>query len=456
MRDAQPLARIAGARALLRFALPSMVSMLFMGLYTLADTLFVSRLAGTLALSALNIVCPVINLTVGLGSMLASGGSAIVSAELGAGQADLAARDFSLIVLAGALLGFLIGACGTCALDPLIRLLGASDAQMSDCRAYLGTLLFFTPASMLQVLFQNLLVTAGRPGLGMALAVCVGLSNALLDWVFMGPLDMGILGSALGTGIGYVIPSLGGLLFFARRRGGLRLCRPAFRARMLLRACANGASELISQAASAVTTFLFNLSMMRLLGEDGVAAITILIYAQFLLTSLFIGFSMGVAPVLSFQAGRGDRAKMRSLLRVGLRLIAGSSVAVFAAALRFDAPLTSLFAPEGTPVYAIAREGLRILPFGFLFCGVNIFASASLTALGDGRRSALLSSLRTFVLTSLLLLTLPRLFGVTGVFLAVPIAEAATCSLAAIVWPGSPALRAKKAGDAPRADRPVV
>lgn len=322
---------------------------------------------------------------------------------------------------------------------------------MSDCRAYLGTLLLFTPASMLQVLFQNLLVTAGYPRLGMALAVCAGLSNALLDWVFMGPLGMGILGSALGTGIGLLIPSLGGLLFFARRNSGLRLCRPIFRARMLLRACANGASELISQAASAVTTFLFNLSMMNLLGEDGVAAITILIYAQFLLSSLFIGFSMGVAPVLSFQAGRGDRARLRSLLRIGMRLVVGSSVVVFAVSPCFGAPLTGLFAPEGTPVYAIARKGMRIFSFGFLFCGANIFASASLTALGDGRRSAILSSLRTFVLTSVLLLTLPHLLGVTGVFLAVPIAEAATCCLAGIVLSGSSALKRRTAPHTPTA-----
>lgn len=444
----EPLSRVSGARALLRFAFPSMLSMVFMGLYTLADTLFVSRLAGTLALSALNTVCPVINLIVGLGTMLASGGSAVVAAELGAGRGEQAARDFSLIVLSGAVLGVLLAGVGLRALNPLLRLLGASAAQMSDCRAYLGTLLLFTPASMLQVLFQNLLVTAGRPGLGMALAVAAGLANALLDWVFMGPLRMGIRGSALGTGIGYLIPALAGLLFFARARGSLRLCRPAFRLRMLAESCANGASELVGQAASAVTTYLFNLSMMRLLGEDGVAAITILIYAQFLLSSLFIGFSMGVAPVISFQHGRGDRARLVGVLRASLRLILLGSAAVFAASLRFGAPLCGFFAPEDTAVCAIAREGMRVVPFGFLFCGANLFASASLTALGDGRRSAFLSVLRTFALTALLLLILPRFLGARGVFLAVPVAEALAFCASALVWRQGLAEKLQKAGGA--------
>jgi len=217
---------------------------------------------------------------------------------------------------------------------------------------------------------------------------------------------------------------------------------------MLAASCANGASELVGQAASAVTTYLFNLSMMRLLGEDGVAAITILIYAQFLLSSLFIGFSMGVAPVISFQLGRGDRARLKGVLRASLRLIAIGSAAVFAVSLRFGAPLCGFFAPEGTAVYAIAREGMRIVPFGFLFCGANLFASASLTALGDGGRSAFLSILRTFVLTALLLLLLPRFLGARGVFLAVPIAEALAFCASTLVWRQGLAEKLQKAGGA--------
>jgi len=425
-----PLSQSFTMCSLLAFALPTMSAMVFMGLYTAVDTVFVSRFVHTNALSALNIVCPVVNLIVGLGTMLATGGSAIVARKMGAGDPKRASQDFTLIVCAGAGLGAIIAVFGTAFVDAIIRRLGASPALFPYCREYLSTILLFTPASILQVIFQNLIVAAGRPALGMLLGAGAGIVNLALDYVLMVPLHMGIRGAALGTGIGYMVPTAIGIAFFCTGKSRLRLRKPVLDVDVLIESSANGVSEMVSQAATAVTTFLFNRTMMNLLGEDGVAAITIILYTQFLLSSLCIGFSMGVAPVISYNYGKQDKSRLRNVFSICLRFICILSLCVFAAAFAFGPRLALLFSESGTPVYDIARNGLRIFSFGFLFCGLNLFASAAFTALSNGKLSAIVSFLRTFGLITSLLLTLPRFLGVTGVWLAVPTAELITMIVA--------------------------
>ncbi len=424
-----PLAQDFNIGSLLGFAFPTIVMMIFMGLYTVVDTVFVSRFVNTDALSAMNIVCPVINLIVGFGTMLATGGSAIIARKMGAGEETRASADFTFIVGAGIAAGLLISLTGVLFIDHIIRGLGASPRLFPYCKEYLLVILLFTPASILQVLFQNLIVTAGRPGFGMVLSVSAGAANILLDYVFMVPMKMGIRGSALGTGIGYLIPTLAGLLFFAGKRGSLHFRKPIMDFGVLAKSCFNGFSEMVSQMAAAVTTFFFNRIMMKLSGENGVAAITIMVYTQFMLTALFIGFSMGVAPVISYNYGRGDGIRLRKIFRICLSFITALSLMVFALSMLFGTPLVSIFCAEGTPVYDIAREGFRIFPFSFLFCGLNIFASAFFTALSKGKESAVISSLRTFVFILLFLFTFLRLFGETGVWLAVPASELLTVAV---------------------------
>ncbi len=424
--EENPLSQNFTVGSLLKFAFPTILMMLFMGFYTVADTVFVSRLVDTNALSALNIVCPVINLIVGLGTMLATGGSAIIARKMGAGEETRAAQDFTLLICAGVWLGVLIAILGVIFIDRVIWGLGASSILFPYCKEYLFILLLFTPASILQVLFQNLMVTAGRPGIGMLLGVSAGLANIALDYIFMALLRMGVKGAAWGTGIGYLIPAVTGILFFSVRNRGLRFRRPVIDIDVLIESCTNGSSEMVSQGAAAVTTFLFNRIMMRLLGEDGVAAITIMIYTQFLLTAFYIGFSMGVAPVISYNYGKRDRRQLKKVFSICMRFLVFISVTIFGAAFVFGAPLVRVFAEEGTAVYEIARNGFFIFPFSFLFCGLNIFISAAFTALSDGKTSAVLSFLRTFGLITVLLLILPNFLGVAGVWLSVPIAELLT------------------------------
>ena len=311
-----PLAESFNVISLIRFAFPSMVMMLFMGLYTIVDTIFVARFVDTNALSSINIVCPVINLIVGLGTMLATGGSAVVAKKMGNGNTEEARSNFTLIVVAGAVIGLLITAAGLVFLDEIIWGLGASKVLFPYCKDYLTIQLICAAFNMMQVLYQNLFVTAGKPALGLALAVLAGTSNIVFDYVFIVLLQMGIKGAAIGTGIGYMIPSIIGTIFFLMKRSELHFCKPDMDASVLLKSCSNGVSELVSQCSTAVTTFLFNVTMMKLLGEDGVAAITVLIYSQFLLTTLYIGFSMGTAPVVSYNYGSGNVKQLKKTVRI--------------------------------------------------------------------------------------------------------------------------------------------
>ena len=412
-----------GAASLLRFAFPTIVMMVFMGLYTIVDTIFVARFVSTDALSAINIVCPVINLTVGLGTMIAAGGSAVVSRKMGAGLEQEAKEDFTLLVLAAAGIGAAILICGTLWLNPILLALGASERLLPFCRDYLGLLLLFLPANVIQTVYANLFVTAGKPGLGFGLSVLAGLANILLDYVFIVLGSMEIRGAALGTGLGYLIPAAAGTVFFFRNRGALFFVKPRWRGALLTESCLNGSSEMVGQLAAALTTFLFNLTMMERLGEDGVAAVTIMIYSQFLLNTLFIGFSMGVAPVIGFHYGSGNRKQQRKILSICIRFLAAASLLIFALSISGGSLVVRMFTPDASRVYEIAAAGFPVFSVSFLFCGFNIFISALFTALSNGKISAVLSFLRTFGLLCGGILLLPRLFGITGVWMAVPMAE---------------------------------
>ena len=412
------------AGSLLGFAFPTMVMMIFMGLYTIVDTIFVARFVNTDALSAINMVCPMINVTVGLGTMIATGGNAIISREMGAGEYQAAKEDFSLLILTGAVVGFLILLIGIIWMDEIIYGLGANDLLFPYCESYLMTLLLFIPANVLQTLFSNLFVTAGKPGLGFGLSLLAGVANIVLDYVFISMLGLGIRGAALGTGFGYLIPTAAGLVYFSRGKGTLSFTRPRLKWAVIRESCFNGSSEMVGQLASAVTTFLFNKTMMNLLGEDGVAAITIMIYSQFLLNALYIGYSMGIAPVIGFNYGNRNGVRQKRVFSISMKFIAAASLLVFSISMFGGPCILGLFAEDTSRVYEIADNGFRIFSFSFLFCGLNIFTSASFTALSNGKVSAILSFLRTFVLLAGHILLLPRILGINGVWLAVPLAEA--------------------------------
>ena len=405
------------AGLLLRFSFPTIAMMIFMGLYTIVDTIFVAQFVNTDALSAVNIVCPVINVTVGLGTMIATGGNAIVSRKMGAGESQEAREAFTLLILTGTVIGVCILLGGTIWGDKIVYALGASERLHPYCKDYLMVLLLFAPANILQTLFSNLFVTAGKPGLGFGLSVLAGAANIILDYLFIVPCGMGIQGAALGTGFGYLIPAAAGLFYFARKKGPLFFTSVKLKWAVIGESCFNGSSEMVGQLATAATTFLFNRTMMELLGEDGVAAITIMIYSQFLLNTLYIGYSMGIAPIIGFLHGNRNNIQQKRVFAISMRFIMAVSVLIFVFSMFFGSYIVGLFADDLSKVYRIASEGFTIFSYSFLFCGLNSFTSAMFTALSNGKASAVLS----FLAGSILLL--PRIWGVTGVWLAVPFAE---------------------------------
>ncbi|MFR8548171.1 MAG: MATE family efflux transporter [Lachnospiraceae bacterium] len=415
--------------SLLRFAFPTMIMMLFMSLYTIVDGIFISRLVGSHALSSTNIVYPVINLIIACGVMLSTGGSALVAKKLGEGRESEAREDFSALLITGILAGVGLMVVGLVFLEPLVRLLGATDLLLDDSMTYLRIALFFAPACILQLFFQTFFVTAGKPGYGLALICAGGVFNIVFDYIFMGPLEMGIAGAAIATGMGQMIPAVAGLLYFTFVRRHLYIVSPVLHKGTLFLSCSNGSSEMVTNISNAVITFLFNSIMLQLLGEPGVAAITIVLYGQFLFNALYMGFSMGVGPVISYNYGCKNLPLLRRVVRICLTFITVSSAVITAVALIASPAIVGIFTPASTETYEIAKTGFFLFSFNYLFAGLNIFSSAMFTSLNNGPVSAAISFMRTFCFIVVNILVLPKLIGVTGVWLAVPVAEFMTLFL---------------------------
>ena len=418
------LARKHSLHSLIMFALPNMVMMIFMSLYVIVDGMFISRFVGTDALSATNMVYPAQSIEMATAIMVATGGSAIIARKLGEGKPDEAKGDLSFLVLVETVLGILTAIVGVVFCDKIIYLLGASEAQFEMCRLYQRTLFWFAPLFFLQTAFQVFFITAGKPGLGLIVTVAAGVANVVLDYIFMVPLGMGIRGAAIATGIGYFIGAVSGVIYFAvAKNGSLCFTSPRRDFKMLLQACSNGSSEMVTNLSNAVTTFLFNYTFLKFFGEDGVASITIILYFQFVFTAVFFGYSNGVAPIISFKYGSGDAPQLKTVFKNSLLFVVVCSVLSYALSQLSISTILTFFTPRDSSVYSITMSGFYIYSFGFLLMGTSIYASAHFTALSDGAVSAIISFARTFIFLIGSILILPYVLGETGVWLSVPVAE---------------------------------
>lgn len=395
-------------------------------MYTIVDGMFISRYVGTLALSAVNMSYPLNSIELAFGIMLATGSSAVIAMRMGQGRAQTAKENFTFVVLVAFLSGVLIAVLGNIFIDPLLHILGVSDLQLALCRDYTRVLLSFSPMFFLQTAFQTLFVTAGKPHLGLVLTVLAGVSNIVLDYVFVAVFGFGVVGAAVATGIGYCVPAVIGLVYFAKNKSGTLYFVP-FKPdwKMMLKTCTNGSSEMVTNVANAVTTFLFNMIFMRYYGEDGVAAITIVLYFQFVFTAVFFGFSMGVAPIISYKYGSGDTKQLKKLVRDSLIFILICSATSYLLSRIIIAPALVLFTDTASKVYDLTLAGFPIFAVSFLFMGVSSFASALFTALSEGKVSAIISFARTFLFLAGAIILLPMLIGEHGLWLSVPAAELA-------------------------------
>lgn len=424
MEQNNALAREFHTVSLIKFALPNIGMMIFLSLYTIVDGMFISRLVGTTALSAINMSFPLNSLQMAIGIMLGTGGSAIIARRQGEGRADEARQNFTMLVTVAALVGLCFAVLGNIFLDPILRVLGTSELQWADCRIYTLIQLAFAPMLFLQTSFQTLFVTAGKPGLGLLTSVGGGITNMVLDWLFIGPMNMGVAGAAIATCLGYCVPSVIGLVYFFRNRSGSLFFVPfKFDGATLAAACGNGSSEMVSNIANAVTTFMFNMLFMRYRGEDGVAAITIAMYFQFVFTAVYFGFSMGVAPVISYKFGERNIPQLGRIFRICMTFVLACSLGAYLLSWVTLEPALTLFTPRGSGVYEIAMSGFPIYAVSFLLMGTSIFASSLFTALSDGLVSAIISFSRTLVFLAAMLLILPLILEELGIWLAVPVAE---------------------------------
>ena len=405
------------------FAVPTIAMTVFMSFYTMVDGLFVSNLIGTDALSAINLTAPVIQLVTAVSTMLATGGSAVIMKKMGEQKTDEAKEDFTFLIIVNVIVGLVMCVAGYLAMDFIFAGMNLSPAVEGYCVEYLSRYLIFTVPILLMNNFTLYMIASEKAVLSLICSVTGGILNMALDYVFIAGLDMGIGGAAVATGLGYSVTAVAGLFVFSRKKSLLHFKKPVFRIRVLGSAASNGCSEMATALVTGIVTMMFNWTMLHYVGEDGVAAVTIIMYVLMFASSLYTGYSYGVAPMLSFYYGEQNREKLKKLVGLSMKVIAVISVITAAASFVMTRPLVSVFARTDNPVYDLAVTGNRICTAALFFIGFNIFASGMFTALSNGIVSAVLAFSRSFVFMLITMIVLPLILGVNGIWLATPAAE---------------------------------
>ena len=422
-------------KRLLRFALPSILMMVFTSVYGVVDGFFVSNFVGKTPFAAVNFIMPFLMILGALGFMLGTGGSALIGKLLGEENREKANQVFSLLIYVTLIAGVVVAAVGMLVIRPVALLLGADLTMAEDCVLYGRIVLLGLPALMLQFEFHSFFVTAEKPQLGLYVTVAAGVMNMVLDGVLVGLLRWGIPGAAIATVMSQVVGGFLPLLYFARRNTSLlRLGRTRFDWPSLKKALTNGSSEFVSNISMSVVGMLYNGQLMKYAGEDGVAAYGVLMYVTMIFLAVFIGYSVSTAPVISFHFGARDKAELKNLLRRSLGVIAAVSIVMLILGEVLARPLARIFVGYDEELMAVTLHAFRIYSFTFLLCGVPIFGSSFFTALNDGLTSALISFLRTVVFQVAAVLLLPLLFGLDGIWYSLIVAELAAAAVTVFFW----------------------
>lgn len=411
-------------KKLLRFTIPSIIMMICTSVYSIIDGLFVSNFVGKTPFAALNLVFPVLMALGTIGFMLGTGGSAIVAITLGQGRKKEANEYFSMLIYLAIAIGIVIAAVGFLFMRPISVALGATGELIDYCVVYGRILMLSLPAFMLQIMFQSFFVTAEKPELSLRTAIAAGLTNAFLDFLFIVVFQWGLAGAAAATAAGEFIGGLTPLFYFARKNNSLlRLTKTRFYGRVLLKTCTNGSSELMTNISSSIVNILYNFQLMKFAGEDGVAAYGVIMYANFIFAAVYMGYSIGSAPIAGYNHGARNYTELQNLFRKSLTIIGivGLSVTFLAETLAY--PLTGIFVGYDAELYALTCRGFRIYAVSFLISGFNIWGSGFFTALGDGVTSAMISFMRTLVFQISMVMILPIFLGVNGIWSAIVVAE---------------------------------
>ncbi len=422
---------------LLRFTMPSIIMLIFTSVYGVVDGFFVSNFVGKPAFTAVNFVIPILLVLGCVGFMFGTGGGALIALTMGCGRKDKANGLFSLLIYASVICGIILTIAGFLFLRPLLSLLGAEGQLLKDCMEYSRLILLAIPAYILQYEFQCLFATAEKPKLGLYVTVAAGLTNAALDALFIAVFHWGLWGAAAATSIGQCVGGIIPVIYFARPNGSLlRLTRTKFDGSALLKVCINGSSELMSNISSSVVSMLYNIQLLKYAGEDGVAAYGVLMYVNMIFLAVYIGFSVGAAPVIGYHSGAGNYDELKGLLKKSIIITGVFAILMFAASQVFARPLSVMFVGYDGDLLSMTLHAFFIFAFSFLFAGFAIFGSAFFTALGDGLTSALISFLRALVFQVAAVLLLPLIWGLNGIWFSIVAAEIAAVIVSTLFLAG--------------------
>lgn len=409
---------------LLRFVFPSIIMMVFTSIYGVVDGLFVSNFAGKTAFASINLVMPFVMILGGIGFMIGTGGTALVSKVLGEGKKEKANEIFTMMIIFTLLLGALLSVIGVISMPWVAKFLGATEEMMADCVIYGRIVTGFTVAFMLQNVFQSFLIAAEKPKLGLLATVLAGIANMALDAIFIIVFKWGVAGAAIATGLSQCVGGIFPLIYFLRKNSSLlRLTKTKLEIKPILNACGNGSSELMSNISSSVVSMIYNFQLMKYVGEDGVSAYGVLMYVQFIFVAIYIGYAIGCAPITGYHFGARNHNELKNMLRKSSFLSAVSGVVLTILAILLSSPLAKIFVGYDEELYELTRHAFRLFAYSFLLAGFNIFTSSFFTALNNGAVSAAISFMRTLIFQTSSVLILPIFLGVDGIWWAITVAE---------------------------------
>ena len=411
-------------KKLIRFTIPSVIMLIFTSIYGVVDGIFVSNFAGKTPFAAINLIMPVFLIIGGIGFMIGTGGSALVARYLGEGQKEKANETFSMLVYVSLVFSLIVSVLGAFFIRPIAYSLGARGSMLSDCTLYASILLPSMFAFILQNEFQSFFIVAEKPQFAMWVTVGAGVTNIVLDALFVAVFSWGLMGAAIATAISQLVGGLVPLLYFVfSKKSPLKLTKARINVRDLIKSCTNGSSEMMTNISMSIVTILYNFQLMKFSGEDGVAAYGVIMYVGFVFISAFIGFCVGSAPIISFHYGANNHNELKRLRRMSTVIILVVSVFMTVVSLLLARPLSRIFVGYDRELLDMTVRGFVIYCFSFLIVGFNIFGSSFFTALNDGLVSAIISFLRTLLFQVVSILVLPLLFGLDGIWFAVIMAE---------------------------------
>ena len=416
----------------LTYLIPSIMTMIFLSFYTTIDGFFVSKYAGSNALAGINIVIPVTCIIFGVAVMLSTGAGAIIGEQLGRNETKKANETFSFICLVLLVFSILFTVIGILFLKPIAVFLGTSEKLMEHVLPYALVIFIGTIPMAFKLFFEYLVRTDGNPKIGLKMSSAGLILNVLLDYLFVGVFGLGTLGAALGTVIAISASALIGLIYFLKH-SSLKFCKPKVDLSILLKSCTNGSSEMLTELSTGITTLLFNLIIMQKYGEDGIAAVTIIMYIYYFFISFYMGIAVATAPIVSYSLGANNKRKIKEVLKYSFITIGFTAVMILGILFVSGEFIIGLFVNSGH-VFDLTVSALAYFSPVFLFIGVNVFLSGYFTALGDGLTSAVISTLRSLVLVVVFLLILPMLIGVNGIWLTMPLAEVFTVLISLILY----------------------